>query len=66
MSKCNEYDLLNGGDSMGMTDSQYKGMLLDQLRSWTKVLKLATECGNTEIQEEAKEQVDMINEKLKF
>ena len=30
----NNSHLLNGGDDMGMTDNQYKGMLLDQLEDW--------------------------------
>lgn len=31
MSACDNSHLLNGGETMGMTDNQYKGMLLDQL-----------------------------------
>lgn len=41
MSEYDESYLPNGGDSMGMTDSQYKGMLLDQLEGWQRVLKMA-------------------------
>ena len=26
--------LLDGGDSVGMTNEQYKGMLLDELEDW--------------------------------
>ncbi len=66
MSKCNEYDLLNGGDSMGMTDNQYKGMLLDQLEIWQEILDLAVEAGNTKIQEKVEKQIAKTNEKLKF
>lgn len=66
MAECNNSCLLNGGDSVGMTDSQYKGMLLDQLRDWKVVLDLAIKAGNTEIQKKAEELIDNINEKLKF
>lgn len=31
MAERNDSHLLDGGDSVGMTDNQYKGMLLDQL-----------------------------------
>lgn len=61
-----DYGLLNGGDSVGMTDSQYKGMLLDQLEDWQEVLELAKEAGNTDIQGKAEKQIAKINEKLKF
>lgn len=66
MAERNNSYLLDGGDSVGMTDSQYKGMLLDQLRDWKEVLKLATEAGNIEIQKKAEELIENINEKLKF
>lgn len=58
--------LLNGGDSVGMTDSQYKGMLLDQLRDWKQVLDLAMKANDTEVQKKAEEMIEAINEKLKF
>lgn len=66
MAERNDSNLLNGGDSVGMTDSQYKGMLLDQLRDWKQVLDMAIQAGNTEIQKKAEEMIDAINEKLKF
>jgi hypothetical protein len=62
----NNSHLLNGGDDMGMTDNQYKGMLLDQLEDWQEVLDLAIKAGNTEIQEKVEKQIRKINEKLKF
>ena len=34
MAERNDSHLLDGGDSVGMTDNQYKGMLLDQLEDW--------------------------------
>lgn len=58
--------LPNGGEEMGMTDNQYKGMLLDQLEDWQEILDLAVEAKNTEIQKKAQKQIDKINEKLKF
>ncbi len=66
MSECNDSCLLDGGDCMGMTDNQYKGMLLDQLKSWKQVLELAVKAGNTEIEEKVNEEIAVINEKLKF
>lgn len=61
-----DYGLLDGGDSVGMTDAQYKGLLLDQLEDWQEVLDLAVEAGNTDIQAKAEKQIAKINEKLKF
>lgn len=63
---CNESCLLNGGDCVGMTDGQYKGMLLDELEDWQDVLEMAAKAGNTEIQKKAEKQIAKINEKLKF
>ena len=55
MAERNNSHLLDGGDdSMGMTDNQYKGMLLDQLEDWQEVLDLAIKAGNTEIQERSR------------
>ena len=63
MAEFNDSHLLNGGeDSMGMTDNQYKGMLLDELEDWQEVLDLAVEAGNTEIQKKAEKQITKINE----
>lgn len=50
----------------GMTDLQYKGILLDQLEDWQEVLNLAIKAGNAEIQEKAEKQIAKINEKLNF
>ena len=66
MTGYNDSHLLNGGDSVGMTDNQYKGMLLDQLDGWQRVLDMAIKAGNTEIQKEVERQIEKINEKLKF
>lgn len=61
-----DYGLLNGGEEMGMTNEQYKGMLLDELEDWEEVLELAVKSGNAEIQKKAEKQIAKINEKLKF
>ncbi len=66
MSACDNSCLLNGGETMGMTDSQYKGMLMDQLEVWERVLEMAKSAGNADIQGEAEKQIAKINEKLKF
>ena len=66
MAERNDSHLLDGGDSVGMTDNQYKGMLLDQLEDWQEILDLAIAAGNTEIQKKAEKQIAKINEKLKF
>ena len=65
MAGNNSY-LLNGGEEMGMTNEQYKGMLLDELEDWEEVLELAVESGNAQIQKKAEKQIAKINEKLKF
>ncbi len=66
MTERDQSDLPNGGEEMGMTDNQYKGMLLDQLEDWQEILDLAIEAKNTEIQKKAEKQIAKINEKLKF
>jgi len=55
-----------GGEEMGMTDIQYKGMLMDQLRVFKDILKLAVEHGDKEIQEKVEEQIADIRVKLEF
>lgn len=66
MAKCDESCLLNGGDCVGMTDGQYKGILLDQLEIWQEILEMAVKAGNTEIQKKVEKQIEKTNEKLKF
>ena len=34
--------LMNECEEPGMTNAQYKGMLIDQRRSWMRVLELAS------------------------
>ncbi len=53
-------------DDMGMTNEQYKGMLLDELEDWQEVLELAKEEQNEKIIRKAEKQIAKINEKLKF
>ena len=51
---------------MGMTDSQYKGMLLEDLENWQRALELAVAAGGRELQEFAEKQIAKINQKLKY
>ena len=53
-------------EDMGMTNEQYKGMLLDELEDWQEVLELAKEENNTKIIKKTEKQIAKINEKLKF
>ena len=53
-------------EDMGMTNEQYKGMLLDELEDWQEVLELAYEEHNEKIMKKAEKQISKINEKLKF
>lgn len=53
-------------DDMGMTNEQYKGMLLDELEDWQEVKELAEEAGNEKVIKKANKQIAKINEKLKF
>ena len=53
-------------EDMGMTNEQYKGMLLDELEDWQEIVELAEKAGAKDIIEKAKKQINKINEKLKF
>ena len=71
MQLCCMIYICKGGDSMeadnmGMTNEQYKGMLLDELEDWEEVKQLAEEAGNKKIKTKADKQIKKINEKLKF
>lgn len=57
--------LLTEGDCMGMTDKQYSGLLIDQLKSWKKVLELSTKSGDTEVQKVAEIEIEAIADKLR-
>ena len=56
----------NRMEQMGMTNEQYKGMLLDELEDWQEVLELAAEEHNEKVIKKAEKQIAKINEKLKF
>ena len=45
MAERNNSYFLNGGEEMGMTDNQYKGMLLDQMETWERILDMAKAAG---------------------
>lgn len=53
-------------EEIGMTNEQYKGMLLDELEDWLEVKVLAEQAGNDEITAKADKQIQKINVKLKF
>lgn len=53
-------------EEMGMTNEQYKGMLLDELEVWNEILEMAEKANTEEIISKAKKQIAKINEKLKF
>ncbi|MBO4901927.1 MAG: hypothetical protein J5518_03975 [Lachnospiraceae bacterium] len=53
-------------EEMGMTNEQYKGMLLDELEDWKEVLEYAKEAGDEKVIRKAEKQIEKINEKLKF
>lgn len=59
-------DVIGMEEEMGMTNEQYKGMLLDELEDWQEVLDLAIEEQNEKIRKKAEKQIAKINEKLKF
>ena len=67
MEERNNLSLLNGGvDSMGMTNEQYKGFLLTQLKAWKEVLALAIEAGDTNVQKKVEIEIETQNDMLKF
>ena len=53
-------------NDMGMTNEQYKGMLLDELEDWQADLEIAKSTNDTKVIEKAEKQIKKINEKLKF
>ena len=66
MANTNNSQLPNGGEEMGMTDAQYKGMLLDQQRVWQEVLELVKQEEYAKVAEKVKQELAVIDEKLKF
>ncbi len=53
-------------EEMGMTNEQYKGILLDELEDWQEVLELADKSNNDKVIIKAKKQIEKINKKLCF
>ena len=53
-------------EEMGMTNEQYKGILLDELEDWQEVLELAEKNNDEEVIKKVQKQINKINEKLKF
>lgn len=51
---------------MGMTNEQYKGILLDELENWQEMLEYAKEAQSEKAIKKAQQQIDKIHEKLKF
>lgn len=66
MAKSDKTRLLDGGEEVGMTNEQYKGMLLDELEDWEEVAELAVKNNDIDVQKKAEKQIAKINEKLKF
>lgn len=65
MTGSNKIGLSSGGET-GMTDAQYKGLLLDKREIWKKYLELAIKAGDTDAQKEAEKEIALLEEKLKF
>ena len=53
-------------EEVGMTNEQYKGMLLDEIEDWEEVLTLAKVFNNKKIMAKARKQIEKINRKLEF
>lgn len=49
-----------------MTDKQFQSMLLDMRQQWAEVLKLAEKAGAEEVIVKVKEQLALIDQKLKY
>lgn len=66
--RASETERRKGGtmEELGMTNEQYKGLLLDELEDWQEVLDLAKKANDSKVIEKAEKQIAKINEKLKF
>ena len=53
-------------EEMGMTNEQYKGMLVDEREDWKTIKEIAVRNGDKEAEEFAQKKIDVINEKLNF
>lgn len=66
MSDCDKSNLLDGGEEMGMTDAQFKSFVLTQLKSWKEVLSSAVRSSDTETITKVEEQIELLEQMLKF
>ncbi|MBQ9347284.1 MAG: hypothetical protein IJT94_08110 [Oscillibacter sp.] len=55
-----------GGGSGGMTDTQFKSMLVDQRENWKRIQRIAKEEQAENTVKAIQEQIKLINEKLKY
>ena len=56
-----------GDYEMGMTNEQYKGILIDQKDDWSRVLKMVEDRKDPEvIEKEIRHQIELLDEKLKL
>ena len=53
-------------EEMGMTNEQYKGMLVDEREDWKRVKEIAEKNDDQEAADFAQKKIDIINEKLNF
>ncbi|MBR1702512.1 MAG: hypothetical protein IJ716_11220 [Lachnospiraceae bacterium] len=53
-------------EEIGMTNEQYKGMLLDELEDWQEVLEYAKEAQNEKIVRRVQNQLEKIRKKMTF
>ncbi len=57
---------MKGEESMGMTDNQYKGFLLNELEDWEEVLEIAREEGAQNTAKKVERQIEKIKKMLEF
>lgn len=53
-------------ETMGMTDNQYKGFLLNELEDWEEVLEMAQGEGAGNTVRKAEKQIEKIKKMLEF
>lgn len=58
--------LLNRGKEIGLTNEQYKDILLNQLEIWEDILEMVEVAGVIGIQDKVKEQIAEVKEKLQL
>lgn len=57
---------MNDCDYGGMTNAQYKGMLLDELSDWEELLRLVREGDIAKVKEKTERQIEKIHKKMMF